>query len=53
MSTERIRVRSVSDGFLTAMGVPLVAGRELQPSDLPTAPVAIVVNRCSAVHINL
>lgn len=48
MSTERIRVRAVSDGFLTAMGVPVVAGRELQPEDSPTAPLVIVLNRSAA-----
>ena len=44
----RPRVRSVSDGYLTAMGVPLFAGRELAPSDDATAPVAIVINRSAA-----
>src|SRR4029079_2830091 len=48
MSAERIRVRTVSDGVLTAMGVPVVCGRELQAADAPTAPVVIVLNRLAA-----
>ena len=39
------RSRSVSDGFLTAMGVPIFQGRDLAPSDSADAPGAIVINR--------
>lgn len=42
------RVRSVSDGFLTAMGVPLLEGRELEPRDTATAPPVVVINRSAA-----
>ena len=48
MRDARIRVRSVSDGFLTAMGVPVIAGRDLSPEDNATAPTVIVVNRTMA-----
>jgi predicted permease len=43
-----IRTRSVSAGFLTAMGVPLLQGRDLAPSDSGDAPGAIVINRAAA-----
>ena len=43
------RTRSVSDGFLTAMGVPILQGRDLARSDSGDAPGAIVINR-SAAH---
>ncbi len=42
------RTRSVSDGYLTAMGVPLLQGRDLSPTDSGDAPGAIVINRSAA-----
>ena len=42
------RTRSVSDGFLTAMGVPILQGRDLSPADSADAPGAIVINRAAA-----
>jgi len=48
MRDARIRVRSVSDGFLTAMGVPVIDGRDLSPADNAAAPPVIVVNRTMA-----
>jgi predicted permease len=45
---ERPRVRSVSDGFLTAMGVPLLDGRELETGDVANATPVIVINRSAA-----
>jgi hypothetical protein len=36
MRDARIRVRSVSDGFLTAMGVPVIEGRDLTWDDFET-----------------
>jgi predicted permease len=42
------RTRSVSDGFLTAMGVPILQGRDLSPQDSANAPGAIVINRAAA-----
>jgi predicted permease len=44
----RPRVRSVSDGFLTAMAVPRLDGREFEPRDTANAPPVIVVNRSAA-----
>jgi predicted permease len=48
MRDARIRVRSVSDGFLTAMGVPVIGGRDLSPSDTAGAPTVVVINRAMA-----
>jgi putative ABC transport system permease protein len=45
-----IRTRSVSDGFLTAMAVPVLAGRDFLPTDDGSAPGAIVINRAAARH---
>ena len=42
------RTRSVSDGFLTAMGVPILQGAILSPADSGDAPGAIVINRSAA-----
>jgi putative ABC transport system permease protein len=42
------RTRSVSDGFLTAMGVPILHGRDLSPQDSASGPGAIVINRAAA-----
>jgi putative ABC transport system permease protein len=36
--------REVSPGYFAALGVPLLAGRLLLPSDDPAAPLAVVVN---------
>jgi len=44
----RTRVRSVSDGYLTAMGVPLLDGREFAERDDAIAPTAIVMSRSAA-----
>jgi putative ABC transport system permease protein len=38
----------VSDGFLTAMGVPVLEGRDLSPADSAAARGAIVLNRSAA-----
>lgn len=48
MRGERIRVRCVSDGFLTAMGVPILGGRDLSPADTAAAPLVVVINRSMA-----
>lgn len=48
MRNARIRVRSVSDGFLTAMGVPMLQGRDLGPGDDAGAPLVVVINRMLA-----
>jgi putative ABC transport system permease protein len=47
---ERIRLRSVSAGFLSAMGVPVLDGREFTADDHATAPVVVVLNRSAARH---
>lgn len=44
----RTRVRSVSDGYLTAMGVPVLAGRELDANDTAAAQPVIVINQAAA-----
>ena len=48
VNTMGTRTRSVSDGFLTAMGVPILQGRDLSPADSGDAPGAIVINRSAA-----
>jgi putative ABC transport system permease protein len=48
MREARVRVRAVSDGFLTAMGVPIVQGRDLRPSDDAASPLVAVINRVLA-----
>ena len=50
MGQRGVRSRSVSDGFLTAMGVPILQGRDLSPTDPGDAPGAIVINRSAAKH---
>jgi predicted permease len=37
-----------SDGFFRAMGIPIVAGRDLSPNDRMDAPIALVVNEALA-----
>ena len=44
----RTRVRSVSDGYLTAMGVPLLDGREFTTQDRATSAPVIVMSRSAA-----
>ncbi len=41
-------VRLVTDGYLTAMGVPLVAGRDISERDTPASEPVIVVNETFA-----
>lgn len=43
-----VRTRSVSSGFLTAMGVHFIDGRDLAPADSGSAPGALVFNRSAA-----
>jgi putative ABC transport system permease protein len=45
MRNEKPRTRSVSDGYLTAMGIPLLEGREFEPGDTAAAAPVIVMNR--------
>jgi len=37
-----------SDGFFNAMGIPILAGRDLSPQDRQGAPIALVVNQALA-----
>jgi predicted permease len=37
-----------SDGFFSAMGIPLIAGRDLSPQDNQRAPLAVVINQALA-----
>jgi putative ABC transport system permease protein len=48
MRAARTRFRSVSDGYLTAMGVPVLDGRDLGPRDDENAAPAIVMSRSAA-----
>jgi predicted permease len=40
--------RIVSDGYITAMGIPLRAGRDLSPDDAPSGEPVILVNETMA-----
>ncbi len=44
----RPRLKSISDGYLKAMGVPLLAGRYLDDRDGAGAPYAVLINRTVA-----
>jgi putative ABC transport system permease protein len=48
MKVERTRLRPVSDGFLTAMSVPIIDGREFGPADRSPGAPAIVMSRSAA-----
>jgi putative ABC transport system permease protein len=48
MKGARTRFRAVSDGYLTAMGVPLLDGRDLSPRDEANAAPALVMSRSAA-----
>jgi putative ABC transport system permease protein len=48
MRASRTRFRAVSDGYLTAMGVPVLNGREFGPRDDAGAPPVIVMSRSAA-----
>ena len=37
-----------SDGFFKAMGIPLIAGRDLSPQDRPGSPLVFVINQALA-----
>ncbi len=41
-------VRVVSDGYLRAMGIPLLAGRDFLPADNPSSPRVIIINETLA-----
>ena len=44
LSTPSTEVRSVSEGFFAAMGIPILAGREFQSSDTAGAEPVIVIS---------
>ena len=46
--TAKPRLKSLSHGYLKAMGVPLLSGRYLEPGDGAAASIAVVINRTAA-----
>jgi predicted permease len=51
MTMQVAEVRTVSEGFFEAMGIPVRAGRTFQPSDRPGAEQVMVINeRLARVH---
>jgi predicted permease len=46
--TDKPKLKSVSQGYLEAMGVPLLSGRTLDGRDSSTAPPAVLINRTVA-----
>jgi putative ABC transport system permease protein len=50
MRSTRTRFRTVSDGYLTAMGVPVLDGRDLALRDDANAPPSIVMSRSAAAR---
>jgi predicted permease len=44
----RATLMFASDGFFDAMGIPIIAGRDLSPQDRRDAPIVFVVNRAFA-----
>jgi len=44
------RVRSISPGYMKALRIHVVSGREFDETDGPSAPPAIVINRTIAQH---
>jgi predicted permease len=47
-STPRATLMFTSDGFFAAMGIPIIAGRDLSPQDRQGVPYAFVVNQAFA-----
>ena len=45
------RLRSVSEGFLPAMGIRFIGGRDFTASDRANAPVVVVLNRAAAAQL--
>jgi putative ABC transport system permease protein len=43
-------IRDVTPGYFALMGIPLMEGRRIQPSDTRAAPRVVVVNRTLAHH---
>lgn len=46
--TDKPKLKSVSQGYLEAMGVPLLSGRTLDGRDSATAPPSVLINRTVA-----
>ncbi|HKW96477.1 MAG TPA: ABC transporter permease [Bryobacteraceae bacterium] len=44
-------VRVVSDGYLKAMGIPLIEGRDISERDTPATEPVIVINQTMARHL--
>ena len=47
-ATPRATLMFTSDGFFSAMGIPIIAGRDLSPQDNQRAPLVFVVNQAFA-----
>ena len=47
-SREQLRIRSITEGFLPAMGIPFLGGRDLSAEDFGAASSTIVLNRRAA-----
>ena len=47
-ATPRATLMFTSDGFFKAMGIPIIAGRDLSPQDRQGAPLVFVVNQAFA-----
>ena len=45
---EKPRLRSVTEGFLPAMGIPFIAGRDLTTADAESASPGVIINRRAA-----
>ena len=50
-SPTQLRLRSVSDGFLPAMGISLLAGRDLDPATNAISLPSIVINRSAEIEL--
>jgi putative ABC transport system permease protein len=48
---DKPRLRSVSEGFLPAMGIRFIGGRDFTASDRANAPVVVVLNRAAAAQL--
>ena len=44
-------IRIVSDGYITSMGIPVIAGRDFSPADTPSSEPVIIVNETLARRV--
>ena len=52
-TNENSRMNSVGPGYFSAMGMPLIAGREFSESDVTGAPEVVIVNEAFVKKFNL